>query len=256
MPVYIQTLPKAGTYFLGEVLTRLGFDNTGIHLFQKFYLDTGKYSLEQNAKRPSTTHVRKNFKPVVANLKPNEFLFGHFPLSLNLATVSDRMKFIVAYRDPRKTMVSEFIDFRFRRADVKLFSTKAIPDDHKAFHAYLHRQGVKGHFTNMRNIVLLREMVRSGLMGPPARRFHFVHFDALLADPSELAKIAAFLERPLEPDAAAEMLAACRAAETKTKATDVAFDRDAAWDEEAEAIYENSGYPWLLEAGRKAGLTL
>jgi len=96
MPVYIQTLPKAGTYFLGEVLTRLGFDNTGIHLFQKFYLDTGKYSLEQNAKRPSTPHVRKNFKPVAATPKPTAFLFGHFPPSLNLATVSDRLKFTAA----------------------------------------------------------------------------------------------------------------------------------------------------------------
>ena len=55
MKYYIYTIPKSGTYFLAELLERIGLFNTGWHIEIFDYLDTKIFDLNVNSKFPSET---------------------------------------------------------------------------------------------------------------------------------------------------------------------------------------------------------
>lgn len=255
MSVYIYSVPKAGTYFFAELLEQLGLENTGFHINKDSYLDSKAFSLEANARTPSRTEVKKFFVPVIRKMKKDQFAFGHFPIPLNPHVATEHMKFLCTYRHPRKTLVSEFIDFRHRRSDVPWLSKKETPDDAEAFCKYLQRHGVGPHLTIVRNMVLLHHVLEHKLGDPALRRKSlFVNFEDALKSPAEVSRIAEFLDLPLKPAAAKALHGDVLGAETKTKATNLSIDRDALWTKEAEEIYANSLFPKAVEIGRLEGL--
>lgn len=244
MSVYIFSLPKAGTYFFSSLLEKLGFHDTGFHISGSSYLDTKAHSLSVNAKTPGRAKVEKFFVPVIRSLGEKDVAAGHFPLPLNFKIAGRNSRYLCAYRDPMRTLVSEFIDFRFRREDVAWISKTEIVDDRVAFCAYLLRHGVKAHLNIFRNIALLRMIEQSPLCPDELRNtMYFVNFDHALIDPKVTAGIAAFLGVVLSEDDARARLQSALDAETKTKATGIAVDRDALWTDEARKIYEASEFP-------------
>ncbi len=79
----------------------------------------------------------------------NHFAFGHFSPGQLPNRITNRFSFISSYRHPREVLQSEFIDFRYRRKDVKFISEAEIPDPLIAFQTYMEK-----HAMIVRNIFL------------------------------------------------------------------------------------------------------
>jgi hypothetical protein len=251
MKIYIYTIPKAGTYLLAELVTRLGFVNTGFHVNRDRYLDTLSLDPETNARFPSRAMKKQDFLRTLGDMQPGELAFGHFPVPMMGWLLPDFV-FVCAYRHPRQTLVAEFIDFRFRRQDVRWVAPAAIPDDRAAFREYLRRHG-EGHmaiFSQMLGLtLLLKEPLCSRFQ--EGQRFHLVAFDRLRGDPAEAERLARFLR--VDPARARAAHAQALAAETKTKATGLAIDRAALWSDEAEAYYAALDAEAYVRRGRELG---
>lgn len=253
MKIYIYTIPKAGTYFLADFVDRLGFNNTGYHLSRTSFLNTRKLDLKTNAEFPGQAKESQGFMKTLRNLGNGDAVFGHFPVPL-MGWMFPDFRFVCAYRHPRKTLVSEFIDFRFRRKDINWISRETIADDQEAFCAYLERHG-EAHmsvFSNMIAATLLRN--EELCVRFPAERSYLLNFETLLKDPGEAGRLAGYLGS--DPQAGMDALEATLAAETKTKATNIELDRDALWSDRAETAYETLRAEDYARRGRELGWTL
>jgi hypothetical protein len=253
MKVYIYTIPKAGTYFLADFVSRLGYRDTGYHVSQNKVLDTAKFDMDTNARFPSRSMVRQSFMKTLKGLQDGDLAFGHFPVPM-MAWMFPDFFFICAYRHPRKTLMSEFIDFRFRREDVRWLSQNEIADDQDAFVAYLERHGEvhMSIFSQMLGISLLRQEPLCSRF--QTDRFHMLNFDAMLKGNDAAQDLAARLGVGAEE--AVRALEATKAAETKTKATGLEIDRDALWSDKAEVAYARLNAEAYVTRGRELGWTL
>jgi hypothetical protein len=253
MKVYIYTIPKAGTYFLADFIARLGFHNTGFHVNQKKILNTAKFDLETNARFPSRAMERQTFLKTLRDMKDRDLAFGHFAVPL-MAWIFPEFFFVCSYRHPRQTLISEFIDFRFRREDIGWIARDAIPDDRDAFSAYLERHG-EGHmmvFSQMLALTVLRNEPLCGRF--QTGQFHMMNFETLLKSPQAAIDLAERLGAP--PERAIEALEETRNAETKTKATGLDIDRAALWSDQAEELYAKINAEAYVTRGRELGWTI
>ncbi|MEI6099243.1 MAG: sulfotransferase domain-containing protein [Alphaproteobacteria bacterium] len=253
MKVYIYTIPKAGTYFLADFIGRLGFNNTGIHVFQNEILDTAKFDMDTNSKFPSRTMVVQPFMKTLRGLQNNDLAFGHFPAPM-LAWMFPDMFFVCAYRHPRQTLVSEFIDFRFRREDIKRLSPSQIPDDKAAFVAFLEGRGAE-HMTIFAQMLGITLLYNEPLCKKFRRdRFHFLNFETLLKDSKGAIDLAdRFM---VDPERAVQAWEETKQTETKTKATKLEIDREALWSDQAEELYRQINGEAHVKRGRELGWTI
>ncbi len=194
--------------------------------------------------------VEARFRNTLREMPETSLAFGHFAVPL-MAALFPTFRFLCCYRHPRATLVSEFIDFRFRRKGVKWILPEAIADDRDAFVTYLRRQG-EAHL----NIVSQMIAVTMLQADPIARRLdfhrpHMVSFDAMLDGLDEAEGIADFLGVDLARVPAA--LEDTRNAETKTKATELQIDRKALWSDEAEEVCRVLGVDAFVQRGRDLG---
>ena len=255
MSVYIYTLPKAGTYFFAKLLSNLGLNDTGYHLSRFSYLDTKAHSLEQNTATPGVAKIRKFFVPVVRKMQGNDVFFGHFAVPRNLHVAPVHMKYICSYRNPEKTLVSEFIDFRFRRTDVNWISRENVADDSEAFETFLEHHGLGPHLSILKNIVVYHSTVNHPLVDPEERaRVYFANFETVLKEPDMVRQIAEFLGISLQEGEAETILQKTLLAETKTKAVDLEIDRDLLWTDRAREIYAASDFPRVVTMAQEQGL--
>lgn len=248
--LHIYTIPKAGTYFIADLVERLGFENTGMHVAIDSFLNTKKFPIEINAQFPSRTVEKQSFVRTLRSTSDNQVTFGHFPAPL-AGWMFPKFSFICSYRHPRKTLMSEFLDFRFRRRDVHWISPEAIPNDNFAFCTYLERHGriQMSIFSEMIGVsVLVNEPAYKSL---EPDRVHFLNFDALLSDPDISRSLAAWLGA--DPLSADQALEATRQSETKTKATDLEIDRASLWCERADEMYHALGAEEIVRRGKELG---
>jgi hypothetical protein len=231
MKVYIYTIPKAGTYFLADFIGRLGFHNTGFHVNQKKFLNTAKFDLETNARFPSRAMERQSFMKTLRDMNDGDLAFGHFPVPL-MAWIFPDFFFVCSYRHPRQTLVSEFIDFRFRRER--------------------HGQGHMAVFSQMLAITVLRNEPLCGRF--QTEQFYMLNFETLLKSPQSAVDLAGRLG--IAPDRATEALEQTRNAETKTKATGLDIDRAALWSDRAEELYSSINAEDYVKRGRELGWTI
>ncbi|MFC5584272.1 hypothetical protein ACFPOD_04050 [Nitratireductor kimnyeongensis] len=253
--IYIQSMPKAGTYFFGAVLEKLGLLNSGFHIHGGFVQHTLAYSDEINRERPTETELGINWTTVLPALPENSFCFGHFPASFS-SWCFPRYKYVIAYRDPSETLVSEFIDFRFRRRDLAWISKAEITDDGEAFEAYLTLHGVSHHTVLFSHVIELRRiLVRSvaPTMFHP-ERFAFFDFKKARVSAQEISRLADFVLDGKNDIDSIQILRESLETETKTKATDLRIDREALWTSEAKNIFGKSRLPHLIEDAQKIGL--
>lgn len=251
MKLYVYTIPKAGTYFLAELIGRLGFVNTGFHVNHHSFLNTRLLDPEANARFPSRAVEKQFFMRTLNSMKPGELAFGHFPVPL-MGWLFPNFRFVCAYRHPRKTLMAEFIDFRFRRKDIRWIAPAEIPEDRAAFCAYLKTHGGNhmAVFSQMLGLTLLLDEPLCNRFQEEGK-YHLLSFDRLRDDPAEADRLARFLG--VDPAEARPAHAATLAADTKTKATDLPIDRDALWSDEAEALYAALGAEDYARRGRELG---
>jgi hypothetical protein len=254
LKLYIYTIPKSGTYFLASLIGRMGYENTGYHINATDYLDTLNYELETNRESPHKTERDVSFLPVLQGLKDRQLAFGHFPAAA-LPGVLPQYKFVCAYRHPKKTLVSEFIDFRFRRKDVDWITPAAIPNDNEAFETYLRRHGIfqEKIFANMLSVSMSVSEPSCTPFAP--KNYHFLNFDEMLANPkNSIEALAEFLE--FESDDMMALFQETQGIETKTKATSILIDREKFWTPEALELYESRSFDAIIDRGIKLGWDL
>ena len=250
MRLYIYTIPKAGTYLLADFIARLGFQNTGLHVEERRVLNTSRFDLETNAQYPSRTEESRHFIQTLQDQPNNSLSFGHFPVPI-MGWMFPDYRFICAYRHPRRTLVSEFIDFRFRRLDVDWVSRQSISDDSDAFVEFLMRNGA-GHMAIFSEMLGLGLLVNESLCTSYSpNRIHFLSFDDFVSKSDEAEAIARFLR--VDPIRAKAAHIDALAADTKTKATGLEINRSALWSERAEEIYESLKAESYVLRGRQLG---
>jgi len=253
MKLYIHTVPKSGTYLLAAFMERLGFENTGYHVSRDDYLDTKKFALDINAKTPSVTSVDEYFVTLLRSLHENQVAFGHVPVPM-LSWALPEYRFICAYRHPRTTLLSEFIDFRFRRIDVGFVSRDLIQDDREAFVRYLEEHGPV-HMAVFSGMLAAATLFSNPLFSNyPSDRAIFVNFDAFLRSSGPAHAIAQHCG--LDPGRADIAWHEALAAETKTDATSLILERSAFGTAEAVAAADRLDLGAYVAGARAAGLCL
>jgi len=254
LKLYIYTIPKAGTYFLAGLIGKMGYHNTGYHINASDYLDTLSFDVDVNREHPHATTRNISFLTALKSLQDRQLAFGHFPAPALPAALPE-YKFVCAYRHPMKTLVSEFVDFRFRRRDVEWITPQAIPNDHLAFETYLkrHSPAQERIFAHMLS-VLMSVNEPSCVPFEPAR-YHFLNFDKLLENPEKsLPALADFLE--FDRNGLSDLFADALETETKTKATSIELDRASLWTAEAKQIYASRPFEAIVNRGVQFGWDL
>lgn len=249
--VYIYTIPKAGTYLMSEFLSRLGIQNSGWHISENKYLDTKKFDDQTNKVEPSKTKVVRPYLQSFKRLPRGWHAFGHFNPLFVCAGELNKYRVIAVKRSLKEVLVSEFVDFRFRRADVHFVHRNVIPDSVKAFEVYM-----KVHAPIIKNIAhnfVLLERLQSDhdyvqLVG--ANRFHFVDFKSFLSPqtgPSLALDIARHVGVQVGQEEVCSIWQQALAADNKTKSDGVSMDveRDALWSQRALELYAQLNFDEL-----------
>lgn len=249
MKIYVNTIPKSGTYFMAEFLEGLGYRNTGLHVAYDHVLRTKDHSLRVNVETPSKTAEKCPYRDAISGLAPGDVAFGHFPVALRPLRFPD-LFFVCCYRHPRKTLMSEFVDFRFRRKDVGWIAPDEIADDRAAFVTYLRHQGPV-QMEKWQDLLRAAWLVRLHWPGFSRRRYFFCNFDDMIAGEAPATRLAIALGA--DPSRVPAALSTALAAETKTKATDLNLDRNAFWSDEAEVAYRALGADRMVRRGRRLG---
>jgi len=246
---YIYTIPKAGTYLMDEYLTQLGMTPTGWHVSMTHYLDTRQFDADTNRVQPSSTSVPRSYLGTLKNVPAGGHAFGHFSPSFIPPALLQSLNYriVAVRRHPKEVLVSEFIDFRHRRSDVRFVSEATVPDPAEAFAIYLREHGpvIKNICANY---ALLRDLhlnhFYQELVG--RHRFIFADFrtfiDAKRGGDTAL-RIAEFLGIDLPQD---EVLARWRAAldadnKTKSDTVQLPYARESLWTPTALQLYKDLG---------------
>ena len=245
MKYYIYTIPKAGTYLLAKALSTLGIHDTGYHLNVDTYLDTKQFTQDVNRITPSETQKRSWYPNTLEQVPDNGLCFGHLaPLFFPFRNLH-KYHIIMSIRSPKEVLVSEYIDFRFRRADVEWVSKTTIPDDEQAFETYLERaipifETLFNKYFTFRNLLnnwLYRQDFRNKVV-----EVKFNYFLDHQIGPLYLSKmVRLFKLKNLVTEDMVKVHREILEAENKTKsAGHITIDRNLLWTDEAITKYNNS----------------
>jgi hypothetical protein len=250
---YIYTVPKAGTYLMDAYLSALGMASTGWHVDLESYLDTRRLEWQVNVATPSAAAVAQPYLSTFAKMPLGSHAVGHFsPLYIPLGVFARQaMRVVAMWRHPREVLVSEFVDFRFRRTDVEFVSERRQPDSREAFLIYM-----REHASGIRHIchdqLLLREVhghpdFRNRLGFDPLKIVDFRTF----LDPDEgwlkAREVANFLGFKLSNEQVRQCWQQALDADNKTRADTLALPlpREALWTPEAVRQYKALGFDLL-----------
>jgi hypothetical protein len=75
--IFILTVPKSGTYFLGAIFDKLGFERSPVHGLSDGYADWRGLSTEQRAKQSSEYQVKMPFTTQYHLVQPGQYLMSH-----------------------------------------------------------------------------------------------------------------------------------------------------------------------------------
>lgn len=246
---YIYTTPKAGTYLFSDFLSGLGLTSTGWHIEPERFLDTQAHDLETNRSNPSATAVVRNYINSFRDVPRGMHAFGHLsPLFIAPTILRRGFRVLAVKRHPREVLESEFIDFRYRRADVLAVNQAVEPDARKAFVAHLSTHG-RITFDVCLSFMLYERLQADAaynLIQGRAKPLVLAFEEFLNPDtgPACAERIAAHFSSTLTPEAVHAVRLQALAADNKTRATDLVLDvpRHELWTDEARALYAAIGF--------------
>lgn len=252
--LYIFTLPKAGTYFLAQLLSRMGWYDSGIHLAEDHYLDTHRQDLQSARCRPLDVMRTQSYDLTLRALPYGALCFGHMnPMYFARPHLSE-VAVLACRRHPREALVAEFIDFRFRRDEdwVRWVHPSRIPDDRLAFAEYLRQHG-RVIADIVATYIAYRQLRQTDFYTGTREMGEYVdlRFEDLMgpAPLPAMRSIAQTFGQRLDDATLIDILTGARGAENKTKSVgeSIAVDRAALWTPQAEAAYQTHGFPRLAE---------
>ena len=122
---FVNSLPKAGTYFLGEILSELGWRNSDIHMSPFSLTDYRGRSLDEKLSKARQLSYPIGFDASVQFLKPGQFSVGHIAFSGRNRKLLNNFKVLLAVRRWRDCLAS-FMYFEAKRIalDPKRFAAE------------------------------------------------------------------------------------------------------------------------------------
>lgn len=104
--VALITIPKSGTYFLGEILKGIGFLDAGIHGAIWGFNDHRSGSKSQILNEITERNVRVPIEEYIDLIRPGEFFLNHLPDELRTRVATASFKRIFLVRNLRDCFVS------------------------------------------------------------------------------------------------------------------------------------------------------
>ena len=244
-PLYIYTIPKAGTYFLTSLVESLGYFNTGWHISVREYLDTKKFDSITNRQTPSKTKVKQSLVKSFSQINPSQLAFGHISPYKLPNRLANKFIFISSYRYPREVLESEFIDFRYRRNDVRFISTKKVESFIDAFEIYMNR-----HASIIRNIFIEFLSFQDFYTNPLYKRAFpnnnlCIDFKDLISGENSLSTLKLILKfLNCEITNPSLFLDRVKSQDNKTKSVglELPFERHELWNSKCESLYQTIGF--------------
>ena len=105
-PVFVNSIPKSGTYLLAAILEELGLDSTHWHVFETFYDDYTDVPLEIARVHPERFRIREPVERTANRLRPGQFAVGHLPYNDRTRQALRNCFVIFLKRDLRECLVS------------------------------------------------------------------------------------------------------------------------------------------------------
>lgn len=229
-PILLTTIPKAGTYFLAEILSEIGAKNRHLHVAKNHAENLLLFGDEVNKFTPSKAKVPLKIDQALYGVQGGEFVFGHIAKPLLNDFAIKHFKIIYSFRDHKEAMQAEFYWFREVRRDMQ---------DEFTQYSDLSAQG---HFIKYLEIfgptrVKLFKFLDLWKTEPGVTQIDFNKFrsDSKYAQ-AKIIEIGNDIGIPVTEARAAEILDTCLNKDTKTK-----VKRDKSinlWNAEANKIYD------------------
>ena len=248
--LYIYTIPKAGTYFLAKLASKMGWKDTGIHVAGDHVLDTHRVDLKTAAEYPTRTRAKQWLPVTLKSIKKGELCFGHISPIFFLPRFQAAFTILACKRRLKDALVAEFVDLRFRRKDAPDLSRVKFSDDRAAFVHYLETKaagmrGIAGAFLAHVAVRQLDYFAGTRKLGD----YLEISFEDLFgaAPLPTVRKIAEAFGLNWSDDKLLSIYTEACQEDNKTKSTaeELPLDREALWTPEAEELYRSMGFPRL-----------
>lgn len=105
-PVFVNSIPKSGTYLLAAILQELGLEFTHWHVFETFYDDYTDVPLEIARAHPERCRIRQPVGRTISRLRPGQFAIGHLCYNERTRRALRNCYVIFLKRDLRQCLVS------------------------------------------------------------------------------------------------------------------------------------------------------
>jgi len=105
-PVFVNSIPKSGTYLLATILEELGLEFTHWHVFETFYDDYTDAPLDVARAHPERFRIRQPVGRTISRLRPGQFAVGHLCYNERTCRALRDCYVIFLKRDLRECLVS------------------------------------------------------------------------------------------------------------------------------------------------------
>lgn len=137
-PVIVVSVPKSGTYLIGELLKNLDCRWTGMHLIKEGYTDYSGADLLEARRNPGRVSRNESLSKSLNRIQPGEFAVGHLPFTEDVVQATAGFKRLYLTRDLRFALISYM---RFMHTTGRLAAEQwpwySIPDLRKRLVVFL-----------------------------------------------------------------------------------------------------------------------
>ena len=106
--IFVTTMPKSGTYYIGAILTSLGFENIHVHAGDAYFTDTRWLDDEEyeiSGPLMNECNVALSYVAQTELVMPGQYLLGHMSAEV-IGEIHEKKGYLLGIRDVRRALVS------------------------------------------------------------------------------------------------------------------------------------------------------
>jgi hypothetical protein len=232
--IAVITIPKSGTYLLGAMLSKLGYNNCGIHAANWGFADLRFGSKKEILNTMHSRNFTIKFEDYIDLICPGEYVLSHLPANEQTEILLHDFKKIIAIREIRACIVSFMRYTATHNFSTHCFEWKEMPENPEKMLTFLKTEG--------ENFFLLATPVIGWLQKP---NVCVLKYEELMGDMGELGikqalqRIYSFLSVP-DTISLTFNLDEILAVDTITKSDKRSFVSPY-WNDDVEALFVELG---------------
>lgn len=233
---FLVSMPKSGTYFIAEILGRLGLANAGVHLDEHGFTDYRQTAAGRDVADYTTLQHRLPLHKSVRLLADGQFAVGHLAHTTYTTTCLRGFRVVFSKRELRTALVSHMRYFMHPQRGLKHGAAwKVVEDGQKRMEAFMALWGQE--LISWYKSIAPWTKDDSALVISYETLFGHAGEEAQL---SLLATVAGKLGLDAGRDRLAETLRAARSAQTLTK-SESPSTIERFWSADCERIFIDTG---------------